>query len=173
MEEFQIFESTLVKFGKDIIIEGVNTDDWEDSIKSHMGMTSYLVDITIPKSNRCAMLIALDYWQGHNGSEDITAIMKDYLFFDKRDLIKVILLALKNPLKEAFIFGKGERIKDDGFWEDGIPCFPNATHIKDVPIEIKVQISGQATCEIKHQSKINPHWIWSEIPKWKEKYPNQ
>jgi hypothetical protein len=123
-----------------LLVEGINTDDLKTVMRTPYGV-DYIKNMLIPEGERCVYILEEKYWQGTNGSEDISDQIVDYLIFRKTDLMSALEKALENADEHAncVVDMVGERIRDDGFWEDGSPCFKYTT-LRDVHIMMTLSL---------------------------------
>ena len=131
-----------------LLVEGENVEDLKQDLSHPYGKNMFFLESDIPAGERCIYFLEFHFWQGHNGVEDISDLVLDFIAFSKADLVH----SLAGQGKRVPIVG--EHVRDDGFWEDGIPCF-RYNHEKGVPMTICADAEA-GTFELLHNSRFEP-----------------
>jgi len=136
-----------------LLVEGINAPSIEKAMETPYGI-NYVKDIKIPSGERCLYILEEKYWQGTNGSEDISDQIVDYLLFRKPDLMSAVEKAIEST--SCVVELVGERIRDDGYWEDGIPCF-KYTVLDNVKMVLTLSLNPtKPILALWHDSQIEP-----------------
>jgi hypothetical protein len=132
-----------------LVIEGINTTDLASQIQHGYGL-DYYKDVLVPEGRRCVYFLEYSSWQGTSGSEDVSDLVIDFLIFDRDNFESAVRHCSGHPGSAYRL--RGERVRDDGFWEDGMPSF-RYTHLENIPIELIADLSSNEF-RINHDSEI-------------------